>query len=255
MHWIKKQLSLIATLICVTAESYAAEPLAVHGSTTFVSRLMEPHKLEIERRAGIPLTVMANKSINGLLALIEGRAELAMISAPLETELVLLRRHYPNAAYDRLQGFEVTRTAVAFVVHPSNPISTLKLDDIRRILNGQAINWRDFGGQDLSIKPVFVREGGGVTLTVQSHLMAGQLIAAPMAVRIDTPRQVLKVVAQEPGAFGITQPLLARQAGLPLLKTDGLVEQTLNLVTLGPPSERAMRVINATRAVAAERLF
>jgi phosphate transport system substrate-binding protein len=251
-----KLTSLVFSLLLVLpASAAAADAVTLQGSTTFVARLMEPHKREIEVRAGVSLIVVGNKTINGLTALIEKRATLAMTSAPLQTELVLMRRQFPDAPFEKLESFEIARAAVVFVTHPSNTVTALKLDDLRRILNGDITNWNAFGGPDLPIKPVFVKEGGGVTLTVQTHLLAGQTVPAPAAARVDTPRQVIKVVMQEPGALGITQQMLAAQTGLRRLETDGPVEQTLNLVSLGPPSPTARRVIEAARAVAAERLF
>lgn len=256
MHIIARISLFLLLVISTTTTARASDPpVIIHGSTTFASRLMETHRQEIESRSGQITSVLPNKSINGLLALIEGRADLAMISAPLESELILLRRRDPAASFDQLTSFEVSRTSVAFVIHPDNPIKSIRLDDIRRILTGQLRNWRDIGGHDAIIKPVFVKEGGGVTLAVQAQLLAGQPISANSAVRIETPRQVLKVVAQEPGALGITQQQLAHASGLLRLETDGTIEQTLNLVSLGPPSPRSMRVIEAARAVAAERLF
>jgi phosphate transport system substrate-binding protein len=233
----------------------AEPPLVVAGSTTFAARLMEPYRELIVQRSGVAMTVMPNKSINGVMAVLERRADLAMISAPVEAETQILRLVNPRLPFADLQSFEVARTAVAFVVHPDNPIKRLSLDEIRRILSGQIVNWRALSGPDLPIKPVMVREGGGVTLSVQVQLLAGQSVTAAGAVRVDTPRKVVKVVAQEPGALGITQPQLAAEIGLPRLETDGPVEQVLNLVSLGPPTARARRVIDVTRIVAVERLF
>jgi phosphate transport system substrate-binding protein len=253
--FIPLALLLLVAPLKTLMPAWAADSVTLQGSTTFVSRLMDPFKREIEMRSGATLTVVGNKSLNGLTALLEKRAMLAMISAPLETELILMRRQFPDMTYDTLESFEIARTSVAFVTHPDNTVRTLKLDDIRRILNGHVVNWSAFGGPDQAIKPVFVKEGGGVTLSVQTHLLAGQIVPAAAAARVDTPRQVLKVVMQEPGALGITQQILAAQSGLPRVETDGVIEQTLNLVSLGPPSAAARRVIEAARAVASERLF
>jgi len=59
-----------------------AEDFMVQGSTTFTRRLMVPHQAAIEAASGHNLTVIPNKSIHGLTALFEKRADLAMISAP-----------------------------------------------------------------------------------------------------------------------------------------------------------------------------
>jgi phosphate transport system substrate-binding protein len=246
---------LLAGFALAAPYSAAAEPpVTMQGSTTFAARLMEPFGHLIEQRAGVTVAVIPNKSVNGVLAVLEQRADVAMISAPLEAEVHVLRGVRADLAYSRLQSFEVSRTRVAFVTHPSNGIGKLTLDELRRVLRGQIVNWHELGGLDLPLRPVMVREGGGVTLAVQLQLLAGQPFLAPLLVRVDTPRQVLKVVAQEPGALGITQPALAEQFVVARLETDGAVDQVLNLVTLDAPSARVQRVIAAARDVAFERL-
>ena len=65
-----------------------AEPVSLQGSTTFCSRLIEPYRAAIEARAGHRLDVIGNKSIHGLVALLEGRTQLAMISSSLSFGVV-----------------------------------------------------------------------------------------------------------------------------------------------------------------------
>jgi phosphate transport system substrate-binding protein len=255
MHGQTRRHFCVTFLISTTCPALAEQPVTIQGSTTFALRLMEPYQAMIAQRAGVQLSVIPNKSINGVLAVLEGRADLAMISAPLEAETQILRSSYPALPFDQLQSFEITRATVAFVTHPDNPLKRISLDEIRRILLGQITSWRELGGHDLPIKLVMVREGGGVSLSVQTQLLAGQNISAANTARLETSRQVLKVTAQEHGALGMTQPSLALQAGLPRLDTDGTVEQVLNFVSLGVPTPRVQKIISATRSVAAERLY
>src|SRR5262249_30326094 len=79
------RLFLVSALLLICSASLA-DTLIVQGSTTFGRRLMEPFKSEIEAKSGHVLTIIPNKSMPGLVALLEGRAHLAMISASLETE-------------------------------------------------------------------------------------------------------------------------------------------------------------------------
>jgi phosphate transport system substrate-binding protein len=226
-----------------------ADNLTVQGSTTFTTRLMVPYQAAIEATSGHTLTVIPNKSVNGLIALLEGRTDLAMISAPLESEIVVLRSINPKLSFEKLKVFEISRVRVAFAVHPSNPVRSASLDVIRKIMLGEIDNWRELGGPNLQIRPVIVREGGGVTVTVQAQLLDGQP-AAPSVIRVQTPNQVLKVVEQEPGALGVSQLMLVRKHKFPELSTDKPIEQQLSLITLGSPSSSIQSVIDAARTIA-----
>ena len=231
-----------------------AETLVVHGSTTFNTRLMEPYQRAIEAMAGVSLSVIPNKSLNGLTALIEGRADLAMISSPLETELTAMRASRNGAALDRLKGHLITNTRVAFAVHPSNPVRKATLETIRRILLGEITNWRDLDGPDLPIKVAFVGKAGGVTQTVQSQVLDGKPITAADPLPLNSAEQVVKVVAQEPGAIGLAQVRLLVEKNLPEISTDATIAQVLLLVTLGEPTPAAREVIEAARKIASKRL-
>lgn len=231
----------------------AAEPvsLSIQGSTTFHTRLLLPFKRDIEAVSGVRLSVIANKSIWGLMALLEGRTDLAMISASLTGEVEALKRIAPSLPVERLQEFEVSRTRVAFAVHPSNPVRRLPIEQVKAILTGRIVNWKEVGGADLPIRVVATQDGGGTVVAVRSQLLDGAAIGAADTIRLESARHVIAVVQQEPGAIGIAQMSLAQQGGIPELVTDTAVEQQLSLVTLGPPSEAAKRLIDAARAVTA----
>lgn len=248
---------LVALLVsaALTAAVAGDQPVSLQGATTFNTRLIETHRGLIEERAGVALAVVPNKSIHGLKAVMQGRAELAMLSSSLADHLPLFETDEERTIFTRLRSFEIVRSTVAFVVHPDNPVTMLSRDQLAGILTGQITNWKALGGQDVEIKPVMVKEGGGVMLAVQAHVLQGQMIAAPSAARVDTARQVLKAVAQNQGAIGFAQQALAVQSHLPRLQTEVPVEQILSLVSLGEPSARALKVIEAARTVAAERLF
>lgn len=109
-------IAVLTTVLC-GAHAYA-ETLIV----AFSRRLMEPQKAAIEADAKHELTIIPNKSLPGLIALIESRAHLAMISAPLRSEIEALQTIMPGLAYDRLKVHEVVKTRIALALHPLNPL-------------------------------------------------------------------------------------------------------------------------------------
>src|SRR4051795_1471500 len=203
-------------LIAATAATSAtADTLIVQGSTTFNRRIMEPHEAAIEAKSGQDITVIPNRTMLGIIALMEGRAHMAMISASLESEIGKMKKAMPGLDYDRLKAFEISTTRVAFVVNPSNPIRKASLDQIKKILTGQITNWKALGGKDAPIRLVIVGGGGGVTTTVEAEMLDGEPVRGPNILYTRTALQVTGIVDQEPNAFGIAQLSLARQKGLP----------------------------------------
>lgn len=245
----------LSTAPAMASGSAPVETVTMQGSTTFTSRLIEPYRADIEARAGRRLDVIANKSIHGLLALIEGRTMLAMISSSLDGERELIRAKYPKLPVDELRTFEVARTRIAFAVHPTNAVRRATLADVGRILLGDIRNWREMGGPDLAVTVVTTQPGGGVPTTVRGQLLDGRSFAAPRLVEVEAASHVVKITAQIEGALGVVQLGLLRAAKVAELETDGRIEQQLNLVTLGEPGPAALAVIEAARHVAAVNHF
>jgi phosphate transport system substrate-binding protein len=224
----------------------------LQGSTTFNRNLMQPHQKAIEAAAGHELTVVPNKSTPGLTALLQGRAHMAMISAPLDSEVELLRKASPGLPYDRLRAFEILTTRISVVVHPSNPVRTAALDALRQILLGKVDDWRALGGPDWPIRIVLVGGGGGVTVAVEAALLDGNPVKVPNVTFAKSPLELAYMVEHEQGAIAFTQLALARERNLPELATDRPLKQSLSLVTLGDPTPAMWAVIEAARRVAAD---
>lgn len=227
----------------------AAETVVLQGSTTFEAQILTPHKRLIEVASGHELQVIANKTTPGLLALLEGKADLAMISTPLEAAVRLARKDYPERPYEQLRSFLISQTRVAFGVHPSNPLRSISLDALRKVLAGQIENWSELGGADLPIRLVMVRDGGGVKLTVENEMLAGEPIKAKDPILVPNGPRIIRVVEQEPAALGLTQYNLVERFKLPELIPNRVVVQQLSLVTLGEPNPAAKAVIEAARNV------
>ena len=244
----------VGSSIASMASAAYSQTLIVQGSTTFTSALLLPNQAEIESRAGQKLIIYPNKSSLGLLALLQGRADLAMTSSARESEVSVLKRTDPDLPFDRLRFFEVWRVLVAFAVHPRNPVRSTTAVNMGRILRGQTTNWRELGGADLPIRLVAVREGGGVQLAVEEELLGGNVTAAKDVIRVQIGTQVVKIVEQEPGALGLAQQgnLRGRSAGELVIEKP--IFQVLKFSTLGEPSAQVMAVIEATKMVAQDKL-
>ena len=252
--WKRRALHSAVVMACLvmTLPQAVADPLVVQGSTTFNRRIMEPLEAVIEAKSGQEITVIPNRTMLGIIALMEGRAHMAMISASLESEVGKVKKAMPGLDYDRLQAFAIASTRVAFVVNPANPVRKASLSQIKKVLTGQISDWRELGGTDAPIRIVIVGGGGGVETTIESELLDGHPVSAPKIIYVKTALQLIGVVEQEPNVIGMAQLSLAKQRGLPEIATERPVDQTLSLITLGDPTPAMKAVIDAARKAAAD---
>lgn len=228
-----------------------AETLTIQGSSTASTTLLTPNQAMIESLSGQSLKIVGIRSDIGLLRLLAHQAEFAVISTTLKQVVASLRTNSPDLHYDKLVAFPVSHVRVAFAVNPNNPVRTVDMRSIRRILSGEITNWKQLGGADEPIRVAYVQSGGGVTLSVAGELFGGQPFTPANPIKVAFGAQVLKVVEQEPRALGVAQLGLTKERQLPELATNQVIEQELSLVTLGEPSPAQQAVINAVRQVAA----
>jgi phosphate transport system substrate-binding protein len=229
-----------------------ADILVVQGSTTFNFELISGHQNAIEAASRHSLTVIANKSNLGLLALFKGEADLAMISTSLANEAEILQRSNPDLPTAKLKVFAIARTQAALITHPTNTVQSISSENLRRVLLGEITDWRELGGAPMAIRVVAVREGGGVVSSVEASVLGpGKHLTAPNQIRVQNGSQIIKIVEQEPSALGITQVKMTAGHQLKRLATTVPIEQQLNLVSLGEPTPAMLDVIAACREVAA----
>jgi phosphate transport system substrate-binding protein len=241
--------ALAALAVGAAPASASADTFIVQGSTTFNSRLMVAYQAAVEASSGHKLIVVPNKSTTGMLALFEQRADFAMISTPIDSEIAMAKAINPTLPTERLRVYEISRTRMAFAINPENPVRSISIDNLRGILQGRIANWQAVGGPDLPIRVVMVREGGGVQLSIESQIMNGTKITPADLIRVQIGSQVPKIVQQEKSALGLAQLGLLMRADLPELETERTVEQPLSLITLGEPTAAMHDVINVMRRI------
>ena len=242
--------ALAAFLTSSAVSSVCADTLRVRGSTTFNRALLEPFQSVIEQASGHKLEIIPNKSANGVVDLLEGRADLAMISAPLTTEVAQLTKSKPDLNYASLVAHNIAETRVAFAVHPNNQVRKTSTGELARVLTGDLKSWAQLGGADMPIRTVFVKSAGGVTTVVSEQILGGGMLTPAQPIPVATPVQVVKIVAQEPAALGIAQLRLVKDHKLAELTTGTSISQTLMLVTKGAPTPAMAAVIKAVSQVA-----
>lgn len=234
-----------AVVLLVNSTAHAAT-LSIHGSTTVSNAILVPQKAAIEQASGETLDIVSNGSGRGLVDLAGGKADMAMISAPLEDEVGKINEKTPGTIdIGKLKAFQIGTAQVAFVVHPSNGVKSLTVAQAADILAGKVKNWSEVGGADQAIIVVAAVVGDGVRSTAEGQLLKGALITAQLR-EVSNANQIAQVVAQLPGAFGVMAsgsltPTVTR------LQIDQPVGQPLILVTMGDPSADAAKVIEAAK--------
>jgi len=90
---------------------------------------------------------------------------------------------------------------ISIVVHPSNPVRDISLDQIRKIYSGKIKNWKELGWIDRNIDAVSREEGSGTRGAFEELVMKTAFIDDGIMVQ-DSNGSVKEVVANDPYAIG-----------------------------------------------------
>lgn len=120
--------------------------IIVNGSDTMVNMGSALAEEFMKTTQNIEIVVSGGGSGTGIASLINGSADIAQSSRDMKQE------EKDNAAKQgTLHEIIVAYDGLAAVVHPTNPVKEMTLQDLAKIYRGEITNWKDVGGNDATI--------------------------------------------------------------------------------------------------------
>ena len=125
----------------------AEERLIIDGSTTVgpIAKAFAEYYMSLNKDVNI--TVSESGSGNGAKSLVNGMCDIATMSRFMklnEFKAAVDKGRLPVAHVVAVDGLPI-------IVHPSNPVKNLTVEQIRDIYMGKINNWKDVGGPDVKI--------------------------------------------------------------------------------------------------------
>ena len=177
-YWTYRQLTLRRNLLI--AGSRAAEEFVQAAAKEF-SRA----------NPDMDIVVEGGNATAGLLALQRDSISLAIMSRDLTTA-----EDRPNL-HSTLIGME----GVAIVTHPSMPVESMTLGQVRGVLAGEIANWSEVNGPDAPIVLFGRIQGSSARATIEEVLMRNKAFARSMRL-MESAKLLNMAVAADPMALG-----------------------------------------------------
>jgi len=203
---VLKRLILLTALLSLVAlagakDSLAKRPntLTITGSTTVLPIAQRAAEEFMEYQPKANISVRGGGSGVGIAALIDGTADIADASRPIKTKEIAACR---SKGIDPV-GTVVAKDGIAVVVHPSNPLKELSLEQLKAIYTGDISKWSDLS-ENGKPKPIVVvsRDVASGTFEVfkESVLKGGK--TREDALMLASNKAVATTVATTPDAIG-----------------------------------------------------
>lgn len=218
--------SLLALACLLPAQAKAADEIVVNGSTTVLPIMQKVSESYMAANPNVQIALSGGGSGNGIKALIDGLADVAMSSRDIKSSEKELAEK---------KGVKPVRTAVAIdalvpVVNPKNAVAGLSLEQLKDIYTGKITNWKEVGGEDLAIVP-FQRgeDSGSQTLFRKLLIQGGELMDPPTELAPAAMGELVDSIAaynNSANAIGFSVyyyiDQMYSQPGLRLLAVDGV---------------------------------
>ena len=198
----------------------AAERVIVAGSTSVQPYSEVLAEAFVISYPGIIIDVQGGGSSSGIRAASAGTSDIGMSS------------RFLNEDEMDYWVVEIARDGLAIVVHPSNPISGLSIDQLQRVFTGEITNWREIGGKDAKIHLIAREEGSGTRGAFEELVMTGGQFITPRAIVQGSNGAVRQLVSGDPNSIGFLSL--------------GLVNDTVVALDLDGVAATAENVINGT---------
>lgn len=150
-------------------------------------------------RGAITVDVLAHGTSTGYAALRDGDCDLWMASRPVRDEEVEGARLL-GPLYEQGQEHVIALDGLAVIVHPSNPLTALTVDQVRDIFSGRIRDWSQVGGARGAIVLHARDDRSGTYDTFRSLVMGSAALGA--ATRYESTDQLAAAVAADPRAIG-----------------------------------------------------
>lgn len=157
-----------------------------------------------ERKTRIEVELQAHGSSTGFKDLLAGTTDIAMSSRKIKDEEIdMLLARYPSMAQLETVEHIIAYDALAIMVHPENPVSSISLQQLAAIFSGEVTNWKALGGYDSAIE-VLARDNNSGTFDTFKSLVLKPFSASLSieAARFESSRELANRVSENVNAIG-----------------------------------------------------
>ncbi|MDR3204801.1 MAG: PstS family phosphate ABC transporter substrate-binding protein [Deltaproteobacteria bacterium] len=124
--------------------------LRISGSSTLLPFVQSAAELFCQKRPELLLTVSGTGTGEGIRSLIYGNVDIATASR----DMAEVERQEAKQAGLNLIKKTVALDCLVVIVHPSNPVSNLTMEQLKGLYTGRYANWNQLGGPDMVIVAV-----------------------------------------------------------------------------------------------------
>jgi phosphate transport system substrate-binding protein len=181
----------------------ASQTIENKGSDTLVNVALAWAEEYMRLHPDVRLSVTGGGSGTGIAAMINGTVDIANASREMKAEEIKAAEANGISPVE----FVVARDAIAVVVHPSNPVNGLTLQQISGIYTNKIARWSEVGGEDRPIVLLSRESNSGTYVYFLENVVRlgdekSNLLFSPDTLLMPSSEGISAEVRQNPNAIG-----------------------------------------------------
>ncbi|MBS7650645.1 MAG: PstS family phosphate ABC transporter substrate-binding protein [Candidatus Bathyarchaeia archaeon] len=167
------------------------------GSDTLLVLAQIWAEVYMAKNPNVQITVSGGGSGTGIAALINKQIDMADASREIKDKEI------KDAKARGVEPVEwkVAIDGISVIVHPSNPLDKITLDQLKAIYNGSYTNWRQLGGPDKPINTYGRQSNSGTYVYWQEHILQNQNYRTDMQ-SLNGNADIVEAVSKDPASIG-----------------------------------------------------
>jgi phosphate transport system substrate-binding protein len=195
---IMKKLISFALMAVFAAGTFAQKTsVKIKGSDTVNPLSQKEAEKFMKSNPNTSITVVGGGSGVGLAALLEGTTDIAQSSRSIKMSEKLKLQEAGTAFKEVKIAFD----ALAVIVNPGNKVSQLTREQLEGIFTGKIKNWKEVGGEDLSIVAYSRESSSGTFEFFKEHVLKNKSYASS-CLMMPATGAIVQSVSQTKGAIG-----------------------------------------------------
>jgi phosphate transport system substrate-binding protein len=195
---MKKLLPLsLIILVLVNISWIQSISLKIKGSDTCLPLIQKESELYMKKNANASITVTGGGSGVGIAALMSGTTDIAMASRKMKMDEKMKMQDAGKA----FKEVVFANDAISVVVNPGNKVDQLTREQLEGMYTGKIKNWKEVGGDDLTIVLYSRESSSGTYEFFKEHVLMNKNYASS-ALLMPATGAIIQSVSQTKGAVG-----------------------------------------------------
>ena len=193
---MKKTNLIVLVLFLITVPIFAKK-LTIAGSTTVLPIAQAAAEVFMENNAEANISVRGGGSSIGIAGILSGTIDIGDASRHAKTKEKAQARERGIKLYENI----IAADGIAIIVHPSNKITNISMQQLQDIFAGKITNWKELGGKNEPLVAI-LRDPSSGTYEVFDKLVMQGTTNRSDALSLGSNNAVVSTVKNTPGAIG-----------------------------------------------------